>query len=85
MPQVRIENPVPGGRPEMTLSKARSAVHRGRAIFVEPLVIRFIDSTHSKLAATAAASIEQRLHARVTGWQYDAVPENFHRCAGTSR
>ena len=80
---VRIQNPMPNGRPEMTLSKARSVVRRRRAVWVvEPVLIRFLeDAERRALVARVVESQEQKLHARVTGCGYDRLRGDYRRNA----
>jgi hypothetical protein len=74
--EVLIENPPVGYQNKTSLQRARRYVHAGRAQFVEPLVIRFLD-TPVQVAIVKAA--EEKLHARITGQEYDRVGRSFHR------
>jgi hypothetical protein len=76
--EVLIENPPAGCQNKTSLERARRYERAGRAQFVAPLVIRFLDT------ATQAAIVkiaEERLHARLTGQGYDRVDRSFHRDA----
>lgn len=76
--QVLIENPPVGCQNRTSLERARRYERAGRAKFVSPLVIRFLDTPTQ---ATVAKTAEARLHARVTGHLYDRVDRSFHRDA----
>jgi hypothetical protein len=60
------------------MKRARRYVDARRAEFVAPLVIRFFDTP---LQAAIAKTAEERLHARITGVEYDRVRRSFHRQA----
>jgi hypothetical protein len=76
--QVLIENPPVGCQNKTSLEHARRYERAGRAKFVAPLVIRFLDSPTQKAVSKNA---EERLHARVTGHEYDRLNRSFHRDA----
>ena len=76
--EVLIENPPAGYQNKTSLERARRYERAGRAQFVAPLVIRFLDTPTQ---AAIVKSAEDRLHARITGHVYDQVKESFHRDA----
>jgi hypothetical protein len=76
--EVLIENPPVGYQNKTSLARARRFERAGRARFVAPLVIRFLD-TPTQAAIVKIA--EQRLHARLTGQAYDNVDRSFYRDA----
>ncbi len=69
-PQVKIENPLMGGNALTSLSRARRFVDKGRAVFVGPAIIRFLDSSQQQKIRLAA---EKRLHSHLTGGGYDCI------------
>lgn len=74
--EVVIENPPAGYQNKTSLERARRYERAGRAIFVAPLAIRFLDTaTHAAIVKAA----EARMHKRVTGQAYDRVDQSFHR------
>src|ERR1700689_347163 len=76
--EVLIENPPVGYQNKTSLERARRYERAGRARFVAPLVIRFLDTaTQASIVKTA----EERLHARVTGQEYDRLDQSFYRDA----
>lgn len=76
--EVLIENPPDGCQNKTSLKRARRYERAGRARFVAPLVIRFLDTaTQASIVKTA----EERLHARVTGQEYDRLAQSFYRDA----
>lgn len=74
--EVLIENPPLGYQNKTSLQRARRYERTGRARFVAPLVIRFLDTP---MQAAIVKTAEDRLHARVTGQAYDRVNRSFHR------
>jgi hypothetical protein len=74
--EVLIENPPVGHRNKTSLERARRYERAGRARFVAPLVIRFMESP---MQAAIMKTAEERLHARITGQGYDTVDRSFHR------
>jgi hypothetical protein len=75
---VPIDNPPVGCKHKSSLERARRYERAGRARFVGPLVIRFLDTTAQAAIVKAA---EVRPPARVTGNVYDEVDRSFHRDA----
>lgn len=74
--EVLIENPPAGYQNKTSLQRAQRYERAGRARFVAPLVIRFLDTP---MQAAIVRTAEDRLHARVTGHAYDRVNRAFHR------
>jgi hypothetical protein len=76
--EVVIENPPVGYQNKTSLERARRYERAGRAKFVAPLMIRFLDTAMQAVIVKAA---EENLHNRVTGQGYDRVDQSFHRDA----
>jgi len=74
--EVLIENPPVGYQNKTSLQRARRYESAGRARFVAPHVIRFLDTA---MQAAIVKTAEERLHARITGQGYDRVNQSFHR------
>lgn len=72
----RHRNPPVGYQNKTSLERARRYERAGRAKFVTPLVIRFLDTVTQAAIVKAA---EETLHKRVTGQGYDRVDQSFHR------
>lgn len=71
---VRIENPPPGHRDQTTLTRARRYEKAGRAKFVEPMVIRFLDTPIQRKILKSA---EDKELAAISGCNYDRVNRVF--------
>jgi len=71
---VRIENPPPGHRDQTTLNRARRYERAGRAKFVEPMVIRFLDTPIQRKILKSA---KDRELAAISGGNYDRVNRMF--------
>lgn len=76
--EVLIENPPVGYQNKTSLERARRYERAGRAQFVAPLVIRFLNTP---MQAAIVKTAEEELHARATGQAYDRVDRAFHRQA----
>lgn len=76
--EVLIENPPAGGQNKTSLARAKRFERSGRAQFVAPLVIRFLDTPQQRAVVKTA---EQRLQERITGHTYDSLNESFFRFA----
>ena len=76
--EVRIINPVLGGQAGTSLKRAERFVRKGKAIFVDPRTIRFLDSPQQ---ADIGRRAEIVLHARITNAAYDGVSATFFDCA----
>lgn len=79
-PRVRILNPVPGSNESTSLNRARRFVKRGLARFVDgsESTIQFLNTPAQ---AAVVQNAEERLHAHVTGINYDLVRNDFFACA----
>ena len=71
---VRIENPLPGWMAETNLRRARRLERAGRAVFVAPLVIRFVCAESQ---AEMARRAEERQRKARTACGYDGLRDNY--------
>jgi hypothetical protein len=74
--QVRIENPVSGGNAVTSLKRANRFVRSGRAVFLAPLLLRFLDTPLNRVALEAA---REKLLIQNTG--YDRTDRSFFAAA----
>jgi hypothetical protein len=72
--EVLIENPPAGHQNKTSMKRALRYERAGRAQFVSPSMIRFLDTP---LQAAILKTAEERLHALVTGQEYDRVDRTF--------
>jgi len=72
---VQIENPLPGWAAKTNLNRARRLEKAGRAVFVAPLVIRFVCAVSQ---AQMAALAEERQRRTRTAHAYDGLSDSAY-------
>jgi hypothetical protein len=76
--RIKIANPLPGGGDFTSLNRAKRFVTGGKARFVDPLTIEFLATP---MRAAIVRSAEERLHAKITGANIDAIDRTFYENA----